>query len=67
MSTPNDTLAINIGSKNRGGSLFAMMHMEDNDTCTMLCSVRMQGDWSEYLYSGHYDGLPKPIKDNFIS
>ena len=43
MSTPNDTLAINIGSKNRGGILFAKIHIEDNDTYTMMCSVRMQG------------------------
>ena len=59
----DDTLVINVGLKNRGGRLFAMMHMEDNDTCTKECSVRMQG-------SGRNICIPdimiflKLIKDN---
>ena len=42
-STPNDTLAINVGSKNRSGTLSAMTHMNYNDTCAMAALRAEQG------------------------
>ena len=69
MSTPNDTLAINIGSKNRSGVLSAMIHMKDNDTYTMAVFRADAGKWrrcSDDGMIGRYDGCPKPIKGGSI-
>ena len=34
VSTSSDTLAINVGLRNRTGNLFARIHTDDNDTYT---------------------------------
>ena len=66
MSTPNNTLAINIGSKNRGGTLYATIHMDYNDTCTMAVLRADAGKELECSANGILGIMtvyPKPVKD----
>lgn len=51
-STANGTLAMNAGSENRGGELYAMIHMEDNDTCAMAALRADAGKYPECSNNG---------------
>ena len=68
MSTLNNTLAINIGSENRVGMLYATIHMDYNDTCTMAVLRADAGKWLRCSANGILGVMtvyPKPVKDVF--